>query len=225
MQIGEVRTSTMCGPFTILEMGGGRATVRFNKTRYESDFNVSFVRSGQIRDPYYPLVFDKGFKGLGDYDRNDPQFRIWKAAMARAYGVRAREGITVEKRWWSYQDFAADLEELPNMGRQSFELDKDALIPGNKVYRRAACCFLPKAINASLTEVSRTSGVYQIPSGRYNACIYRFGKKHSLGTFDTVREAERVRCIARLEYHTTLAKQYRSVIPRLVYENLRAGKL
>ena len=43
-----------------------------------------------------------------------------------------------------------------------FQLDKDLLVKGNKVYNESTCVFLPKEINSVLTKSTASRGDYLI---------------------------------------------------------------
>lgn len=49
-----------------------------------------------------------------------------------------------------FQAFADWATQQVGYGVPGFELDKDLLVPGNKVYCEENCCFLPKEINMAL---------------------------------------------------------------------------
>lgn len=60
----------------------------------------------------------------------------------------AYKDVTVCKEWWSYQNFAKWYDEhFYEVEGDIMCLDKDILIPGNKIYRPEACCFLPNRLN------------------------------------------------------------------------------
>ena len=80
--------------------------------------------------------------------------------------------------------------------REGYQLDKDLLIQGNKVYSPNTCVFIPQSINLLLIERNASRGDYPIgvdfhkPSNKYRArCNNGKGKLVYLGLFSTPQEA------------------------------------
>ena len=96
-----------------------------------------------------------------------------------------------------YQEFTTWCQEQYGyMNRESsgvyWALDKDPIVPGNKVYGPDTCCFLPAAINGTLTYTSpgAANKEFRYPIGTYLhgrngnmvAYIHRSGKGIYLGS-------------------------------------------
>ncbi|WCO82202.1 hypothetical protein vBPpSSYP_220 [Pseudomonas phage vB_PpS_SYP] len=74
------------------------------------------------------------------------------------------------------------------------DLDKDLLLPGNKVYGPDTCVFVDKATNYFLTDSKAIRGEYPIGvtkghKDKYYAYIKENGERKHLGTFDSPEEA------------------------------------
>lgn len=77
-----------------------------------------------------------------------------------------------------------------------WELDKDLLVKGNKIYSQTTCVLLPKKINTLLTNRSNCRGEYPI-GVRFDKRSKKFGVSCSngegvqewLGTYSTVEDA------------------------------------
>ena len=117
-------------------------------------------------------------------------------------------------------------------GEPSVELDKDILVPGNKVYSPDTCIFVPKRINDLFVHIHgrKKNGlpvgvIYSEKTGKYKACIRKSydnkdGKKKNtcLGHYDTPQEAYEV-----YKHHKTaeivyIADKYKDVIPDKLYQ-------
>lgn len=103
-------------------------------------------------------------------------------------------GCSLDSRWGNLSGFKAWHDSNCVNG---WELDKDLLYAGNRVYGPDACVFLPPTINSILA-----GGVYTKKTG-LPAGVYANGKKYAaqlnvgvnktqnLGTFDTPLEAHK----------------------------------
>ena len=104
-------------------------------------------------------------------------------------------GCEVCKEWHKLSAFKKWFDENYIEG---YELDKDILIEGNKLYSPATCCFVPKEINR-LFENKRKFLRYNndLPIGvqydkfrdKYLVSISIAKKKKYIGRFDTIEEA------------------------------------
>lgn len=66
-------------------------------------------------------------------------------------GGKSYVGCTVCERWLEYSNFAKDITLLFGyenwLNKSGYCLDKDTINPGNKVYSRENCCFIPYTEN------------------------------------------------------------------------------
>lgn len=103
-------------------------------------------------------------------------------------------GCSVTEPWLDYQNFAEWFysNKYSNIG---YQLDKDLLLPNNKVYSPETCCFVPQEINKLLIDSKSArsknpQGVsFNKPMGKYFASMKVDGKKQHLGYFDCQQEA------------------------------------
>lgn len=120
-------------------------------------------------------------------------------------------GVTVCQEWIEFQDFAEWVTIQPGF-HEGYELDKDAIDPGNKIYCPDKCVFLPKEVNSLLITNKAGEfgvGVYQSSTNRFSAKLSAGQKKIHLGTFQTVAEA---------------AEAYRTAKKKLVADAAEAWK-
>jgi hypothetical protein len=82
---------------------------------------------------------------------------VWKSMLTRCYNPAhtkrfpAYNGCTVDKKWLLYSAFKDWYDRThPNNGIK-YQLDKDILFSGNKIYSDITCCWVPSAINKLLT--------------------------------------------------------------------------
>jgi hypothetical protein len=122
---------------------------------------------------------------------NDPIYRSWLRMLYRCYGPPTVQsasyvGCTVEPAWHSFMNFR---EWVLTQDWEGNQLDKDLLVPGNKVYGPLRCCFVPRYINMIGPRL-HTPCVKREPRGKpWGARINANGKFVWLGSFNTEQEA------------------------------------
>ena len=139
-------------------------------------------------------------------------YSVWRRMISRCYSKSTQKrqpsyvGCYVDKEWHSFQNFAEWFYRQPNSMEAGFELDKDLILSGNKVYGPSTCSFVPREVNRAL--VHRGNPVYDLPrgvtmfKGKYRASVFENRKYRFLGDFDSLRDA----CIAYSEAKEMLVK-------------------
>lgn len=119
--------------------------------------------------------------------------------LVRCYSKKFHEkcptyiGCEVSEEWKTFSNFKAWMETQDWEGKQ---LDKDILIPNNKLYSRDTCVFVGLNVNVLLTDCGASRGKYMIgvywhkKAGKFLAkCNDGNGKDVHLGLFDNELEA------------------------------------
>ena len=167
--------------------------------------------------------------GVNDISYCDPDiYRKWSSMIKRCYSTK------VLKKHPSYQDCSVSDEWLilsnfkswyENNYIEGYDLDKDLLVKGNKIYAAHTCCFIPKAINIAIKDLQKGKYAKGVSIYRHNKyissiCINR--KKIHLGCFDTQKEATKAYKIAKEQHFKELAEKYfqEGKITRQVYDAL-----
>lgn len=108
-----------------------------------------------------------------------------------------------------------------------WQLDKDILIKGNKVYGEDACVFVPRRINTLLTNRNASRGDWPIGvrrqsrDSRFNArCNNGTGKSRHLGYFDTPQEAFQAYKTFKEALIKEVANEYKEQLDPRVYDVL-----
>tara|TARA_R100000657_G_C4607163_1_gene61214 strand:- start:25 stop:639 length:615 start_codon:yes stop_codon:yes gene_type:complete len=157
--------------------------------------------------------------GVGIYDlKGDPSHNIikringkvvwrcpfyikWRDVLTRCYSERSLQkrptyrGCSVCEEWKTFSNFMAWMKTQSWEGKH---LDKDILVPGNKVYSPETCIFVSGEVNSFLSKNIKTRGKY--PMGvrvhtrinKFEARISKYNKTIYLGIFDTAEEAYEV---------------------------------
>ena len=130
-----------------------------------------------------------------------PFYARWMGMLGRCYSDAYHEkmptyiGCTVVDEWLTFSVFRRWMDRQPWEGSQ---LDKDILIPGNKIYSAEACVFVSGEVNSLLLGRGARRGEYPQgvslcrDTGRYLAGLMKYGKGNNLGRFDTPEEASEV---------------------------------
>ena len=100
------------------------------------------------------------YGGVCNVDNPDKRtYNLWYGMLRRCYDEEQQERsrgksyseCTVCKRWLTYSNFAKDITLLFGyeywLNDEGYCLDKDTIFPGNKVYSRETCCFIPQTEN------------------------------------------------------------------------------
>ena len=138
-----------------------------------------------------------------------PFYTKWTSILRRCYSKKETcrwpqyKDCTVSDEWRYFSSFKKWMEQ------QSWEdkhIDKDILVPGNKVYGKEFCLFVSQPLNNILHTNDHKRGECGIgvsikPStNKYQARISKNGKDCYLGVFDAEEEAALVYECARREY-------------------------
>ena len=111
-----------------------------------------------------------------------------------------------------------------------FELDKDLLSGGSKIYSEDNCVFIPREINTQFS--GGKTKHHHLPRGvtvktvlkcgitTYKARIKKKGKIHTLGVFHDIEEASAVYEAAKREYLKELAEEHKYSIDPRAYQAL-----
>ncbi len=135
-------------------------------------------------------------------------------------------GCSIDERWYDFQVFTKWFEENYVEG---WELDKDILFKGNKIYSPETCCFVPQEINNLFTKRQNDRG--ELPIGvrkmlnKFQARINKNGLSVYLGTFYNPIVAFLAYKEAKEEHIKELADKHSLELSEKVYEALYAYKV
>lgn len=144
------------------------------------------------------LVYGVGANDVETPMRTCPYYKVWKNMLCRCYSAveQLRKptyvGCTVVPEW---HHLSAFMEWMQQQDWQGKHLDKDLLVPGNRVYGPATCVFVSAQVNNFLTDRARhrrygLGVVYRPDKGRYWARCNQLGSGQvHLGYFNTPEEA------------------------------------
>jgi hypothetical protein len=165
-------------------------------------------------------VYNIGYNSGGKHQVNingkqTKVYTTWKSMFVRCYSkINLLDrptyiGCYVINEWHDFQVFADWFYENYTDG---WELDKDILVKGNKVYGPETCCFVPKEVNQIFTSVRK--GKYPIGvsfhrnNQKFISQIKIFNVKKYLGSWETIEEA-----------FNAYAKEYSIYMEKIIFKH------
>ena len=240
--VGKVCKSKSSGDFKILKYNNVRnVEIQFINTGYRKVAEMKEVRNGSIKDPYSPSVCGVGIVGTKYSSKVDgvrtKEYGLWVRMLERCYSDSFKkknptyEGCEVSDNFKSYEYFYEWCNKQIGFSVDGngnpFQLDKDLLIKGNKVYSESTCVFLPKEINSVLIKCTASRGVFLIGvswSNTHKAFKAQVsknkGKSEHLGFFNTELEAFRAYKQAKESFIKEQANKFKSQIDPRAYNAL-----
>lgn len=121
----------------------------------------SFIR-GNVKNPYYPMVLGIGMIG-SKYpakinNEETEEYQAWKGLIYRCFDKNTKErqptykNATCCEEWLLYENFYEWLHGQENFdilhNKCKWNVDKDILIKGNKLYSPETCCLVPMSVNS-----------------------------------------------------------------------------
>lgn len=244
--IGDVY-STNCGvDVEILEVQGvGKRKVLIkwlDDFGYEQAVNPTNLNNGKLYNPYKPSVYGIGYVGIGDYlplcdGVHTLEYSTWKGMYNRAYSEKflakkpTYRGCSVASEWDCFQDFGSWTESAIGWGNPTWNIDKDLLIRGNKVYGPDTCVMLPHNLNMLI--VNRLGGRGEYPVGvhkahdrnQYTAQFKEFDGRSGLKRFWTVDEAFNYYKLNKERVIKEAAEIYKDQIDPRAYQALMSWEI
>ena len=157
-------------------------------------------------------------------------YKLWFDMIRRCYNTRpfepSYESCVVCEEWLTFSKFNKWFEECKGERANSYHLDKDILVKGNKTYSPQTCCFVPQEINKLLTKRQHCRGSLPIGvttrRGKYYANLSKPKKRIYLGQFNSKEDAFQAYKLAKEQYIKELAEKYfqEGKITRKVYNAL-----
>lgn len=124
-------------------------TILFPNGNTLENIPVYNLKTGKVKNPFHPSVYGVGYLG-GKNIGNTEASGQWYGMISRCYSniYNTYKDVNVCKEWHNFQNFAEWFNKnYKNKYMSGWDLDKDILIKGNKIYSPKTCCLVPTEIN------------------------------------------------------------------------------
>ena len=235
--IGSIFKSNNSGKFKIISyVNYENVVIEFIDTGFITTTRLDSVFKGKVEDKLAATVCGIGI--IGDKHPSTSkgvatkEYLLWVSMLTRCYSDRyhkLRDSYKDCKASVNFQHYTYFYEWCnQQIGfNDNWELDKDLLIKGNKIYSENSCVFLPSEINIALIKCKKRRGNYPIGVSyhiRRNKFVARVNigeaNTKSLGSFDTAIEAFNAYKTAKEAYLKELAEKWKDAIDPKAYNAL-----
>ena len=237
--LGKEFTTNRSGNCIVVDYKGyDKVMVKFYDPEFYLTCSLGHLRNGQVTNPLFPNMYGVGYIGAGKYSSKDKRlFNLWSNMLQRSnYKIYHKSNPTYKdvevcKEWLDFQNFAAWCETQKTQRMidgdiKFYDLDKDLLVRGNRVYSPNTCCFVPREINGLLVKRDKMRGEYLIgvsyhkAGKKFQSKVNRFGVTEYLGLYSTEHEAFLVYKDAKESHIKNIAEAWKDCIDGKVYEAL-----
>ena len=228
--VGKVCKSLNSGDFKIVKYNDAHnVEIQFFKTGFETVARLGHIKSGQVRDSHLPSVYGVGITGtkypITVNSVKTKEYDLWNGMLRRCYSDSLKKryptyiDCEVSDNFKSYEYFYEWCNKQIGFGNDGWQLDKDLLVKGNKVYSEDYCVFIPQEINLLLVKRDNNRGEHLIGVCWHNASKAfvaqvkkNKGKQEYLGSFKTEIEAFKAYKEAKEAHLKELAAKWKSQI-------------
>ena len=233
---GKIYPSNNYGDVEIVEyINSSKVKIRFINTNHIKEKYLSSVRLGCVRDDSIPTTCGVGFidvEGASIGKNMTKEYQLWNGMINRCYNENLRhknptyKDCHVSEEWRYLSNFKEWCNRQIGFDQEGFQLDKDILVKGNKVYSEDTCCFVPAEINYLIIKADRIRGKYPIgiyedkQAGKFKVRISVEGKQKHIGRYCCEKEAFYAYKVAKEQYIKEVANKWKDKIDPRVYDAL-----
>ena len=206
---------------------------------YIKSATMKEVKRNAIKDKLSPSVYGVGIVGIRYNTKVDgkhtTEYGTWKNMLRRCYSEKGRhkfqsyDDCIVSENFKKYSYFyewvnkQVGFNTVDDMGN-IFQLDKDLLSKGNKIYSETTCVFLPLEINIALAIKDSKHKKFHVGvrknRNKYEVTCCINSKSTYLGLFKTEIEAFNAYKEAKENYLKELANKWKDKIDPRAYNAL-----
>ena len=234
---GKIFKTNNYGDVVVLEYNNTKdVTIKFLNTGNIRKAEVYTIKKGEVRDneafPVYKVGVMDIPKELNKVVGTPKEYSVWNAMKQRCYNENTRKAnesyknVEISDYFKYYSNFKTWCSNQIGFNIEGFELDKDILVKGNRMYSEHTCCFVPKEINTVLVYRRKNRGTYPVgvsykkQTRKYLSQISKNGEVIHLGYFNTPEEAFYVYKREKEKYIKEIAEKWKDKIDPRVYDAL-----
>lgn len=210
-RLGEIRYNNQGSQMKIIEYNNSHDIIIEYQDEYRFKRRTSYSNfiNGCLDNPYFPTVCGVGITGdikkyISKNIKINREYNMWRDMIYRCFGEKRKEKyptykeVTCCNEWLLFENFYEWLHSQPNFEKwencRDFDIDKDILFKGNKIYSPKTCCLVPSRVNYLFLNKKNKRGDFPVgvskDKKRYGAqCNDSNCKHHYIGSFDTPEEA------------------------------------
>jgi hypothetical protein len=211
-------------------------SVQFEDGTVVNNLQFNQIKVGYVKNPFFASTYGEGYIGVGDNithikGKKVKAYAKWIGMLERCYSEKYHvknpiyKECCVSDEWknfqifadWFYKNYDSDI-------MKDWQLDKDILVKGNKIYSPETCCFVPREINMLFVSQNKQRGDCPIGVSKrgnsYRVYCRTNGKNKLIGSFKTSEEAYKAYKIKKEEYIKEIADKWKDLIHPKVYQAL-----
>lgn len=158
-------------------------------------------------------------------------YRLWVNMLTRCYSAKSHArcptyiGCTVSDEFKNFQGFMLWAEKQAGFGLDGFQLDKDLLVEGNKIYSADTCVFIPRRVNCLLIASGAIRGGCPVGVSRHKEnyqAQYKIGASQLayIGIYSTPEAAFKAYKVHKEAFIKSVAVEYKDQIDPRAYAAL-----
>ena len=174
---GDVYPTNKSGDLVILEyIDSANVLVKFLDVKgYEVRTSLTALRKGLVRNVYSPHLLGVGYIGEGPHTSTDEngktvrKYNAWANMLERCYSLTMKkrcpsyETASACLDWENFQAFSDWFVKQPCNDDPDWQLDKDLLGDGSKIYSPETCTLLPTRLNVLIKNTSQGNQSFILP--------------------------------------------------------------
>lgn len=234
-RVGEKFIHPIYGEYKIIDyQGAKKVTVEF-ESGYINTTSYYNVKNGKgFRDRFKmtkALIGDVNTLNMSKSDIKKA-YGLWCGVLARSSNVENSkvhhryQDVICGEDFLTFVNFAKWCDKQEGFRKKGYELDKDIIKKGNRVYTGEFCCFVPRYINTLILTSNAKRG--ELPLGvseqrsGYTVKVSRpkIGEKRYVGFYKDYREAFLKYKEVKESYIKVVAELYKEEIDEKVYNAL-----
>lgn len=169
--VGDQFETKSCGKITILKYhNASKIEIQFNDTGWKTIVEGCQIKRGNIQDRLQPTAYGVGYLGVGHHRATSDNgkatwvYSRWAAMLERCYSAEFKMKSPnyalsqAAKEWLNFQVFAEWAVNQKGYDNPRWQLDKDIISKGNKLYTPDNCCFVPQELNTLIIKSEKARG-------------------------------------------------------------------
>lgn len=228
--IGKVFENSLGLEFEIIDLKSYYdVSVGFKVSGFTTTARLDHIKRGTVRDRFNRENFGVGYLGSMDGVVDHQRLRSkWGGMLNRCYNHKYHErkptyrDCSVSEYFQNFTNFYYWANAQVGFDIVGWELDKDILIRGNKIYSEDTCVFVPREINTLIfNSDGKFSGVrFDNNSKKWQVRVNKLGVSLSFGYYEDKDTAMKLYAREKENVIREVAEKWRGKIDGRAYDAL-----